>query len=154
MHKTNASFKADTLLVLIIFCVFAASVLMVLMLGASIYKNTTEIIQEEYDARTSLSYIWSRIKNSDETGRIGIEEFCGLTALCLEEVYNTYVFRTLIYEHEGWIYELFSDVELDFYPEDGNPIIPTEGLSFSLLEDGLIKASTAFGSVLLFPRGN
>ena len=41
--KTIKSSRVDTVFVLIIFCVFAISMLLVLMLGASIYKNMTEI---------------------------------------------------------------------------------------------------------------
>lgn len=60
MTKAIHAQKLDTVIVLVIFCVFAASVLMVLMLSGNIYKNTAEMSNEKYSERTTLSYRWLR----------------------------------------------------------------------------------------------
>ena len=55
MMKRVRGHKIDTIFVLLIFCIFAVSVLMVLMLGANTYKNMTEISRDGQDERTVLS---------------------------------------------------------------------------------------------------
>ncbi|MCL2391498.1 MAG: DUF4860 domain-containing protein [Oscillospiraceae bacterium] len=144
--------RIDTVFVLIIFCIFAVSVLIVLMLGATIYQNMTEISREEQEERTALSYIRTKIRNNDESGRISVGEFDGLPALFYDELFFGTQFRTVIYHNDGWIYELFSDVELGLSPEDGVRILPLSSIEFEELENGLIRISSGTKILLLFPR--
>ena len=143
--------KTGTAAALIVFCVFTMTVLTVLMHGVSAYKNVTDKSRE--GERVCLSYIWTKVKNGDEVGMVSVADFHGLPALCLDEVYDGVVYRTMIYHYEGFVYELFSEAGLEFSPEDGVPIIVNESLSFELLGDGLIKASDGTESVFIFPRG-
>jgi len=145
--------RLDTVFVLVVFCIFAASVLLVITLGGGVYQNTHAIIQEEYDARTALSYIWSKVKNFDEAGRVYLDILQGEPALCLEELYGEYVYRTVIYLYNGWIYELFYEEGFDFFLEDGTPILPTQELSFKQRDYGMISATTTAGTIYLSLRG-
>ena len=145
--------KAGMAAALIIFCVFTMSVLTVLTLGVSAYKNMTAISREGYDERVCLSYIWTKIKNGDEAGKVYIDDFKGLSALCLDEVHDGVAYRTMIYSYEGMVYELFFEAGLVFSPEDGVPVIKNDSLSFEQLETGLIKVSAGSESVFIYPRG-
>jgi len=154
MKKVVGRQRIDTVFVLIIFCVFAVSVLMVLMLGASIYQNMTEISREEQDEHTVLSYIRTKVRNNDENAMFSVGDFRGLPALYYEEeFYGTY-FRTYIYHYNGWVFELFSEVGIDFYPEDGVAIMPLNDLSFEELEYGLIRIFAGTRSLTLYPRSS
>ena len=153
MMKMTRSSRIDTVFVLIIFCVFAISVLMVLMLGANIYRSMNDISREGYDERTGLSYIWTKVKNNDEEGRIHIGDFHGLSALCFDEEFDWVTYRTMVYFYDGWVYELFSEVGLDFLPEDGAQIIQIDDLRFDELGYGLIRVSSGTNSLLISPRG-
>ena len=152
MNKLTRPRRADTVFVLLIFCLFAMSVLITLMLGAGVYKHMTDISGEGYDERTCLSYIWTKIKNSDQIGKISVGDFDGTPALRLSEVYGDTTYETRIYLYDGWVYELFCEESLDAHPSDGVPIIKTDSLSFEQLDDGLIRASAGSGNVLLYPR--
>ena len=154
MRMSNGKQRIDTVFVLIIFCIFAVSVLMVLMLGASIYQNMTEISREEQDERTVLSYIRTKVRNNDDNGRIFIGEFGGLPALIYEEQFDGRVFQTVIYHYNGWIRELFSEADLGFGPSDGIEIMQLDGIEFEELEDGLIRISSGTKSLILYPRTN
>lgn len=153
MMKKVRNHRIDTVFVLLIFCIFAISVLMVLMLGASTYKNMTEISRDGQDERAALSYVWSKVKNSDDDGGISIGYFHGLPALCFDEEVASTLYRTMIYLYDGWIYELFSEADLDFYPEDGVKIIRVEHLKFEQINHGMIKVSSGEYSMLISPRG-
>ena len=138
---------------LMIFCVFTMTVLTVLMLGVSAYKNMTDISLEGYEERVCLSYIWTKVKNGDEAGMVYVKDFQGKNALCLDEVYDGTTYHTMIYHHEGWVYELFAEAGLLFSPEDGVAVIKSESLSFEGIEDGLFKVSAGSQSVFISLRG-
>ena len=152
MMRTTRNSRIDTVFVLIIFCVFAISVLLVLMLSASIYKNMTDISREGYDDRTGLSYIWTKVKNNDNVGRIHIGDFNGSPALCFDEVFSDVTYQTMVYFYNGWICELFSEEGLDFLLEDGAQIIQIDDLTFDELEYGIIKVTSGGDSLLISPR--
>ena len=145
--------KNSTSATLIIFCVFAVSVLTVLMFGVGAYKNMTDISREGYDERVCLSYIWTKVKNGDAAEAVYVTDFDGLPALCIDEVYGGDKYHTVIYHYEGWVNELFYEDGLDFSPGDGMPVLKNEALSFERLEAGLIKISAGAESVFISPRG-
>ncbi|MCL2703735.1 MAG: DUF4860 domain-containing protein [Defluviitaleaceae bacterium] len=152
MNKSVRKNRIETIFVLMVFCVFAASVLTVLMLGGSVYSNTAALSGEGYDERTCLSYIWSKVKNSDAAGNVFLDEIEGVTMLAILEEVNGRMFRTLIYYYDGWLYELFSRAALFPGIESGQRIIKTEPLVFEDAGDGLIKATVDGRSLLIYPR--
>ena len=150
--KMTGKNRIDTVFVLLIFSVFALSVLMVLMLGARIYNNMTDMTREGQDERTLLSYIWTKVKNNDKAGSVYVGEFCGLSALCIDEKFDETPYRTVVYQYDGWVYELFSETGIEFLPEDGIKVMMIDDLKFEEYEYGLIKISTGETSLLLSPR--
>ena len=154
MLKAVKRRKTDTVFVLIIFSIFAISVLMVLMLGASIYKNMTDISRDGQEDRMVLSYIWTKVKNNDDAGSVYVGDFDGIPALCFDQIYGETLYQTSIYHYDGWVYELFREKGLDLYPEDGENILKIGALTFEELEYGMIRASTGEGSLLITPRGS
>jgi len=151
--KTVHDNKAGTAASLMIFCVFTMSVLTVLMLGVNAYRNVTDISRDGYEERICLSYIWTKVKNGDEAERVYISDFQGLSALCIDEVYDGAIYHTMIYHYEGWVYELLFESGLEFSPMDGIPVIRNASLSFERIEDGLIKVSAGSESAFISTRG-
>ena len=153
MNKTGDNRgKVDTVFVLMIFCVFALSVLLVLMLSGSTYRNMTDIAREGQNERIALSYIRTKIRNADSAGSVSLSDFHGTAALSLKEVFGGTTFVTLIYLYDGWIHELFHEKGNEFMPADGVPIIRVASLDFEENENGLLRVTTDFGSLLIFPR--
>ena len=152
MRRGTRSQKIDTIFVLVIFCVFAISVLMVLTLGASIYQNVTEMTREGHDERLVLSYIWTKVKNDDDSGRIVLGDINGIPALCFDEEFGGVPYRTAIYHYNGWVYELFSEKDLGLAPENGVQILKIDNLRFEELDYGIIKISSGSSNLLVSPR--
>ena len=50
--KKRTSYTVDTVFVLVLFAVFAITVLFVLIAGAGVYKNTQALMKERYEERT------------------------------------------------------------------------------------------------------
>lgn len=150
--KPSRGRRLDTVFVLIIFCVFAMSVLVVLSLSGSTYKNTVTITQEKYDEQTALSFMWTKVKSGDKLGKVYAGEFYGLSALCIEEEYDGITYLTMIYLYDGWIRELFFEKGIDFLPQDGTPVFSAESLALEQPEDGLIKAMVDSESLFISLR--
>jgi len=154
MNKATRGRSIDTIFVLIVFSIFAFSVLMVLMLGASIYRNINDISREGQYEHTALSYIWTKTKNFDDAGSIHVGEFNALPALFIDERIGETNYRTAIYNYDGWLMELFSEAALEFSLEDGVRVVMIDNLSFETSNNGLIKVTAGNKVLLLSPRGS
>lgn len=151
MRKISSK-RIDIFFALASFAVFATSMLVILLFSASIYKNIVEKSQDGLDERICSSYIWSKVKTCDTSGKVYAGEFCGLPALYLEEEYDSIIYTTTIYLYDGWVRELFYETGLEFYPEDGLPVIEADQLSFEQVENGLIRAIVNSEHMYIFPR--
>ena len=150
----SKSTRVDILFVLIVFCVFAVSTLVSLILGGNVYKNAIEQSQARYDERTFLFYIWTKIKNSDEYDRVYVESIDGTEVLVLEENFFGELYLTFIYYHDGWIKELFVDSSHEYDLADGLEILSLENgsLKFEQLAGGIIRVSDSKDSLIITPR--
>lgn len=126
------------LLALLLFGVFAACVLSVLLMGADAYQRLTERDRESYDSRTAAQYIATRVRQADRSGGVSVGAFGGSDALELWETIDGEAYVTRVYCHDGWLRELFTDAAGDFAPEDGEPVLEAESLSVSLSGGGLL----------------
>ena len=152
MNKVIRGRSIDTIFVLIVFSIFAFSVLMVLMLGASIYRNINDIARDGQDEHTALSYVWTKTKNFDDAGSVHVGDFSGVPALFIDESIDDIKYRTAIYNYDGWLMELFSEAALEFYPTDGVRVVMIDNLSFDAVDNGLIKVTAGDKVLLLSPR--
>ena len=141
MRRQRIRHQMDGLLMLLLFGVFAVCVLAVLMTGAKAYRGLVDRDQAAYDRRTCVQYIATRVRQGDLTGGAAVEPFGEVTALCMKDPEG---FVTRVYCYDGWLMELytFSDAELE--PQDGEKIMPLEGLTLSL-EGGLLTAELQMG---------
>lgn len=126
------------LLALLLFGIFAACMLSVLLMGADAYQRLTERDRESYESRTVAQYIATRVRQADRSGGISAGAFGGSDALELWETIDGEAYVTRVYCHDGWLRELFTDASGDFAPEDGEPVLEAESLSVSLSGAGLL----------------
>jgi len=152
MSKIQRSRNIDTIFVLIVFSIFAISILMVLMLGASIYRNINDISHDGEFEHTALSYVWTKVKNFDNADSIYLGYFHGISALFIDEYFGGTHFRTAIFHHDGWLCEIFSQASLEFRPSDGIRIVRVDQLNFEPYIHDLIRASTGDRMILISPR--
>ena len=150
----NRASKIDSVFALMVFCIFAVSVFLVLILSASAYVSTSDIANDGRNERIVLSYVRTKIRTTDTAGAIFLGDFGGVDALHLTERFGDREFVTRIYYYDGWIRELFHEIGFDFEPADGIPLfqVSTPGLLFEQLDNGLLRVSTAYDAMLIFPR--
>lgn len=106
-NKTESNHMIDLLFTLALFCVFAASALFVVIIGARVYQTTVKQMNDNYTTRTSLSYIAEKIRQNDTAGSVELGMIENTQALILMQNYDGMQLRTYIYQDEGMIKELF-----------------------------------------------
>ena len=136
--------------ILLLFAVFAVTIVAVLALGANSYKNLVKRDDDAYNKRIITSYVTARIRDNDVSGAVATGGFAkpekpdGVDTLHLYQTIEGQKFDLRIYYYNGYIYELFTTADNEIEPEAGNPIMEAEGLSFeqkgSLIEISAVDA--------------
>lgn len=124
----------DGLIALLLFGVFAACVLAVLLTGAGAYRRLVQRDQAAYERRTCVQYIATRVRQADQRDGIWLADFEGVPALVLDQGDG---YTTQVYCFEGWLMELYAAKDAGLAPEDGDQIMELDSLELSL-EEGLL----------------
>ena len=144
MRKSGNRHTIDVIFVLTLACAFAASILMVLMLGANVYGNIQRTADTQFNDRVSISYIMTKIRSHDAVGAVRTGEFEGSSALFLDQEFYGEEFTTVIYTYDGWLRELFTDLESTrtenswLTPDSGFPLIEVTYMSFGMMRPNLL----------------
>ncbi|MBQ0136226.1 MAG: DUF4860 domain-containing protein [Oscillospiraceae bacterium] len=136
--KKRTGYTVDSIFVLVLFAVFAVTVLFVLMSGAGVYKDTQSVMTERYQERTALSYITAKVNHYDSKDKIYVTEIDGAQALAIDELMGGTDYTTYIYCYEGSIMEIMVEKGQEFELKDGLDIIEAKSLEFDVSEN-LIK---------------
>ena len=62
----------DIIFTLALFCVLAASLLTVVILGANVYTTNAGEIQHNHEVRTSLGYVSGKIRQNDASDSVSV----------------------------------------------------------------------------------
>lgn len=136
-NKKNKS-QIEGLVVLVLFGIFAVSILGVLLTGAGAYKRLVNRQQSTYAERTVPQYITTKVRQNDLQGAVRVAEFGGVESLELVEWLGDEEYITRIYCYDGYVRELFSSATGNFEPKDGQQILEAEQINFSL-QDGFLE---------------
>ena len=131
----------DLVFVLALFCVLAATSLMVVILGANVYQSTAEAMSQNYDARTSLTYITEKVRQNDGKDTVKIGEIGGAQALFLEKSAGEGRYRTCLYTWEGELRELVTRADAEPDPALGQTIMKIGSLTFAEPKEGLLRVT-------------
>ena len=138
MNGTESKHHMDGLLVLLLFGVFAACVLSVLLTGAQVYSRLSQRDQNAYNQRTGIQYLATKVHQAARGDLVQVENFGGVQALVIAEEGESQTYFTRIYCYDGWLWELFTAEEEGFLPQDGEKILAVQDLSL-MLEDGALQ---------------
>ena len=134
--------KADTVLVLLLFGVFAVCILSVLLTSADAYRRLADRDEMSYDRRVASQYLSTRVRQGDVAGGVAVESFDGVDALVLREEIDGAAYETRVYCYEGYLRELFAESGVDFAAEDGEKILAAESMTLELEEQTITAEIT------------
>ena len=140
MKERNDLRSLSTLASLGLLAVFAVLILSVLLGGAGAYRRLTQKGQQQFDSRTCVQYIATKVRQAPEG--VQADTFGMSDALVIPQTYGEVQYVTRIYCYDGWLMELFTAASGDFAPEDGERLMPAKRLSLSL-KDGLLTVLIA-----------
>lgn len=139
----------DVLFVLALFGVFAASALMLVTLGANVYRQTTANMADNFTERTAYSYLTEKLRQNDTCNAVSIGELEGVPALILTQQAGGEEFCTYLYLYEGYLKEL--SLRKDAFAgtgllSAGQDILPLSGFTLESSQEGLLKLTLDTGS--------
>lgn len=140
-NKENGRHMIDLLFVLSLFCVFAVSSVVLILFGADIYNKTVSSMNDNYASRTSVAYITEKIRQSDIYNSVKIDESLGYERLLMTRNINGIEYATSLYEHDGFLYELFARTDIELPIDAGQQVIALTALDFEFISDNLLKVS-------------
>ena len=137
----------DFLFALALFCVFAATALLVVLIGARVYKSTVDGMNINFERRTSLAYVSTKIRQFDRNGAVSIDDLDGIPTLLMRQNFGESSYLTMVYYHDGALRERSLNelliVEGDgISPDDGSIIMYLQDFSMSELEPGVFRFSS------------
>lgn len=120
MRSKHGTHMVDLLFSLALFCVFAATALLVVLIGANVYRGTVKRMDENFSTHTSITYVTTKIRQNDAENGVAVISFGdGIPALLLTREIDGAAFETYIYHYDGALREIFT--------ERGNPAAPGDG---------------------------
>ena len=127
MREHSRKHDLSSLLILLLFAVFAVCILAVLLTSADTYRRLSDRDQDSYSRRTAAQYITTKVRQADRQGAVSVDSFEGRDTLVLAEEIDGETYLTRIYYHDGYIRELFTSVDAEMLPEDGEKILEAAG---------------------------
>ncbi len=137
-------FIVDILFVLALFGLFAVSALILVTIGAGVYKHTVDDMSSNFEARTSISYIAEKIRQNDANTRedgVQVAMLSGKPTIALEQEINDEIYCTYLYFDEGSLKELFMKKDADIgddYLSAGQKIMELRDFSAQVVSDRLL----------------
>lgn len=145
MESKARNHTIDVLFVLILFAVFALSVVSLTGTGAQIYSNLVDSMETNYEARTASAYLINKIHAADSEGNVRIGTFGdGSCVLLLEEIDNI-TYCTYLYHYDGQLMELFTRLDDTIDPKYGTAIMEADIFTITALTDSLTEFQISDG---------
>jgi len=143
-------YQITDVLALLTLTVFALCVLLVLLTGASVYRDLVSREEASYTRRTALQYLTTRVRQAES---VKAGDFDGCQALILEDTIDGETYTTRVYCHDGWLRELYSVAGAKLSPENGEALLEADSLTVSL-DDRLLTVTLAEDRLQLYlPAG-
>lgn len=146
----------DLLFSLALFCVFTASALMIVIMGADVYQKAVSDMTRNSTVRTSLSYLSEKIHQNDVSGGVRIDQLDNLTSLVLTQEIGGEAYETWIYAYDGMLCEIMTAQDNQILPSEGQPIVEVASFEAEQKNDQFIlTVSDAQGntsSLSILPR--
>lgn len=122
----------DILFVLALFVVFAISALMLVILGADVYKKTVTSMDKNFEDRTATSYIVEKIRQADQADSIRVTDLGdGEDALCIVRRVGENEYHTLLYVYDHSLCELSTRGDATPVPEYGTKLFSLDNLTIT-----------------------
>lgn len=137
--KHQQEHTVDTLFILALFVVFAATSFLVVFIGAKQYQSIATRMDENYDARGATSYLTEKLRQNDSSNAVALLSIEGQTVLALTNSINDSAYTTYIYTYDGSLREFYAASGTDFSLPDGQVILDASDFSAEFVSATRLK---------------
>lgn len=137
------SHRVNGVLMLLVYGGFALFSLLLVVVGARVYRNIVSTGQENTRVRAAFSYVAGKVHMS--TGSLSLKEEGDLKILVLGT--QTEGYETRIFYYDGAVRELYQESEQEFLPEMGEKIVEVQEFHMEFTDEGnlLLRAVDSKG---------
>ena len=136
--KNQKSWMINFISIIVILGIFAISCLILINIGIKVYQKVVLANDHNFELRTSLSYVATKLRQTDTIGYPYIEKKDGVDVLFLGEEIDGNIYETLIYYQDGSLYEIFQEKASEYELDYGQETMDIADFSFDITSRGMI----------------
>lgn len=137
--KHQQEHTIDTLFILALFVMFAATSFLVVFIGAKQYQSIASRMDSNYETRGATSYLTEKIRQNDSSNAVELLTMEDQTVLALTNNINGSAYTTYIYTYEGSLREFYAASGTDFSLSDGQVILDASDFSAEFVSAARLK---------------
>lgn len=121
---------------------FTISSLILVAIGANVYKGISSRIDDRYNDNMALSYVVNKVRSSDSIGAVDVKEIAGRSTLIISHQFESGNYSTYIFSDGGDLYELFIEDGREIDLLMATRIASNTDFKFLLERDNLIRVES------------
>lgn len=139
--KRSQEHMVDSVFTLGLFCAFAATAFLLVMIGVGVYRNIVSQMQDTYSTRTALSYLAEKVRQHDVSGGPELTGIGEETALRFTQETPMGSYATYVYYVDGYLCELTIPETEPADPAMGERILAVPDLCFRDAGNGFLEVT-------------
>lgn len=146
-HKHHTIDSMFTFFLLLSFCLFS----MVLAgTGATVYKNGSAQLDENYTSRTAIAYVTEKVRQHDSAGDVFLTSVEDVPAMGFRDTVKEYAYITYVYFDGEYLCELFVRDSITPLKNMGTRLIELADLKFCDVPGETGENTTKYRNTLLY----
>lgn len=129
----------DMVFALLLYGLFALLSLLLVLIGAQVYRSIVRQTEARSDTRASLSYVANKIRSA---GEARLETGRAYPCWSCPSRREMQTYETLIYFYDGLLRELFQREEDAFLPANGEELTPLQAFTMEESPGGLLTVTS------------
>ena len=134
--------SVNGLLLFLIYGMFALFSMLLVVIGARVYRNIVAVGEENTQTRAAFSYVSNKVRaKGGAEDAVSLEEREGIGVLTLAGDVENQGYETCIYFYDGKLCESYRSVGQPFSPELGEKIVEVEDFIMEETDTGQLLIS-------------
>lgn len=127
MNRGGKRHSFDSVFVLLVFAVFAAASLLLVVVGADVYRGVVKDGDQNGALRASLTYVTNKVRANDTVGGITLRNVEGTDVLCMQAgSLGERKLVTYLYFYDGKLLEQYGFFDEGLSLGEGDVIVETQ----------------------------
>lgn len=130
--------KYNSMFLILLYFFFIIMSMSMLLLGVQVFSGIAATVDDNYQIRTSLSYVATSVRQGNQKDNIFIEQYGPAKMLVIVDDNGITADEKRIYHYNSALYEINIRQGVAFKLDDGVKIVEIEDFAFDL-QDGILN---------------